>query len=381
MTVFNTFLKVIKKNIVTIIIYTVIVIVFAAANMQTDNSVTGFISEKPAVMVVNNDTESASSKNFEKYLDENTNIVKIEGTEDDIADALFYRDITCIVTIPKNFGECVKKGIAPEVEIKTSGNEYAAFSEMIISQYLRIQNACAKRITDENTLIESINKSLDKKAEVEFITKLNTGALGKAKTYFNFAAYSMMSCILFIVCLVLSSFNEISVRKRTIVSSMDYKKYSFDLFLSGFSYSFVVWLFFMLLSIVMVGESMFSLRGLIFIMNAFVFTLSSLALAYMLSCFLLKKNAITGIVNVLTLGFSFLCGVFVPEEYLPSWVLGIAHIMPTYWYVQNNGIISTNEHLSGCINELLINILVVIGFTIVFAVTGVIVSINKRKIA
>ena len=69
MTVFNAFLKVVKKNIITIIIYTLIVIVFAAANMQTDNGPTGFISEKPDIMIINNDQGSALSKNFEKYLD------------------------------------------------------------------------------------------------------------------------------------------------------------------------------------------------------------------------------------------------------------------------------------------------------------------------
>ncbi len=381
MTVFNAFLKVVKKNIITIIIYTLIVIVFAAANMQTDNGPTGFISEKPDIMIINNDQGSALSKNFEKYLRENTNIVDIHGSDEDIADALFYRDITCIVTIPENFGKCVISGNTPEVEIRTCGNDFAAFSEMIISQYLRIQNSCAKRIQDESKLIETINSSPNKKAEVNITTKLDTSVMSKSKTYFNFAAYSMMSCILFIVCLVLSSFNELSVRKRTIVSSMNYKKYGFDLFLSSFSYAFAVWVFFMLLSLIMVGKSMISLRGAAFMLNAFVFTLSALALAYMLSCLLFKKNAITGIVNVLTLGFSFLCGVFVPAEFLPSWVLSIARVMPTYWYIQNNELIGTSEHLSGDVRSLLINFLVMGGFTLVFAIVGIIVSGRKRKIA
>ena len=131
----------------------------------------------------------------------------------------------------------------------------------------------------------------------------------------------------------------------------------------------------------MVGKSMISLRGAAFMLNAFVFTLSALALAYMLSCLLFKKNAITGIVNVLTLGFSFLCGVFVPAEFLPSWVLSIARVMPTYWYIQNNELIGTSEHLSGDVRSLLINFLVMGGFTLVFAIVGIIVSGRKRKIA
>ncbi len=380
MTVFNAFLKVIRKNIVMIIIYTAIVIGFAALTMQTDNSNGRFVSEKPSIVVINNDSSSKVSDNFEKYLKENCEIVEISG-EEAIADALFYREICCVVTIPKNFGKDVLDGKSPSPVIKSTGESYAAFTGILISRYLCIQNVYADNILDENELIKAVNKAVEEKAEVEMATALDTSALTKASIYFDFVPYSLMSCILFIICLVLSSFNNLMIRKRTIVSSKNYKRYNFDIFMSCLTYVLVVWFFFSVLGYLMIGDILLTVRGAMYILNMFVFSVATLALAYFLSTFLLPKNAISGIVNVIALGSSFLCGVFVPAEFLGEWVKGISHIFPTYWYIQNSEIITTAENLGGSIMSLGVNTLVMFGFAVIFVLGGIFVSAKKRKIA
>lgn len=381
MTVFNAFLKVIKKNWVTIVIYTAITVFFAGMNVQTEGSGGQFVSEKPDILIINHDRSSEISKNFEKYLTDNSYAADINTDDETIADALFYREICCVVTIPKNFGSDTLAGKSPVPEIQSTGESYSAFAEMMITRYIRIQNAYAQSVTDEGKLISLINDAVNTKGEVIMKSKIDTTALSKASSYFNFAAYSIMSCILFIICLVLSSFNAVPIRKRTSVSSMNYKKFNFDLFMSSMTYAMLVWLFFAVLGYFMVGNVILSLRGVIYILNLFVFSITTLSLAYFLSTFLTAKNAITGIVNVITLGFSFLCGVFVPTEYLPSWVLHIAHILPTYWYVDSNNQLAAAEHLSTNIMPVITNMLVLSGFTVVFVSAGIMISGKKRKIA
>ncbi len=380
MTVFSAFLKVIKKNIVMIIIYTGIVIIFAGLNMQTDNTNGKFVSEKPSVLVINNDKGSEISNNFEKYLEDNCEIAEISGDEA-ISDALFYREICCVITIPKNFGRDTLNGKSPAPEIRSTGEGDAAFTKILMSRYIRVLNVYADDISDEKELIKSVNDAVSEKAEVEMTTKLDTGSLAKASTYFNFAAYSLMSCILFIICLVLSSFNNLMIRKRTIVSSKNYKKYNFDLFMSSLTYVLAVCFFFAVLGYIMIGDTLLTVRGVMYILNMFIFSVTTLALAYFLSTFLLPKNAITGLVNVITLGSSFLCGVFVPIDFLGEGIKAIAHIFPTYWYIQNSEIITTAENLGTELPLLAINSLILIGFTIIFVVCGIFVSSKKRKIA
>ena len=141
----------------------------------------------------------------------------------------------------------------------------------------------------------------------------------------------------------------------------------------------VVWIFFVILGRIMAGEQVFSPRGAAFIVNSLVFTACVLAMAYMFSTFLKEKNAVTGIINVVTLGCSFLCGVFVPAQFLPSWVLAAAHILPTYWFVENNNFLASSESLRSDLAAYIINLSVLAGFMILFTAAGIIISRIKRR--
>lgn len=381
MTVFNAFLKVIRKNIGTIILYTVIVIFFAAANMQTGDNTGEFVSEKPEILIENHDS-SLISENLVRYLTDNTEVKEIRDGEEAISDALFYREICCVVSIPKNYSTNIMAGKEPEISIKATGDYHASFVEMMLRRYIRIQNTYAEISQNEKDTVEQINSALDTKTEIEMTSKLDITSLTKVKSYFNFAAYSIMSCIIFIICLVLSSFNHMPVRKRTIISSMNDKKYNACLLMSSSLYVLVVWLFFAVLGYVMVGNIVFTPVGGLYILNMLVFALTALSLAYLLSTVIHAKNAITGVVNVITLGFSFLCGVFVPVDYLPSWVVSAAHILPAYWYVESNNRLAETEHLNvDSLAPIFINMLVLVGFFMLFAISGIIVSKKKQKIA
>ena len=75
-----------------------------------------------------------------------------------------------------------------------------------------------------------------------------------------------------------------------------------------------------------------------------------MAVGFLIGTITHNKQAIGGIVNVVALGTSFLCGCFVPMSFMPSYVLKIAHILPTYYFVQNNELIKTN-HLLYIVNN------------------------------
>lgn len=94
-----------------------------------------------------------------------------------------------------------------------------------------------------------------------------------------------------------------------------------------------------------------------------------------------SKGAINGIVNVIALGSSFLCGAFVPMEWLPDSALAIAHIIPTYYYIRTNEILKTIETFNfETLKPIITNMAIVIGFAIIFIVLTNIVSKKKRKI-
>lgn len=105
MTVFKTFLRVLNKYKVTIIIYTVFLVAFGGFNMKTSDNSTNFVSSKPDVLIINQDEEEGITKNLVEYIKNNSNIRDVKDDEEAINDALFYRDVNYIIYIPENYRE------------------------------------------------------------------------------------------------------------------------------------------------------------------------------------------------------------------------------------------------------------------------------------
>lgn len=381
MTVFKTFLKILNKNKFIIILYTLFLIFFGGFNMQTSESNINFVASKPDIMIVNYDEEKGITKDLIKYIEENSNVVDLKNNEDAINDALFYRDVNYVVYIPKNYNKDFMDGKNPEIEIKSTGDYQSSFAEMLLSRYIKVANIYQKSINSEEELINKINETLSKKSEVKITSKLDTNILSKATFYYNFANYSIMACLIYVVCLILASFKDIKIQKRTIISSTNYKNLNRKILLSNSLFSIILWMIYVVLSFILVGDIMFSIHGIFYLINSFVFTICATTIALFIGNIVSNKNAISGIVNVISLGSSFLCGAFVPMEWLPDGVIKIAHILPSYYYISNNEALKTLELINlNTIKPILLNIIIVLSFSIMFIILTNIVSKRKQKI-
>lgn len=378
MTVFKTFLKVLNKYKVTIIMYTVILIIFGGLNMQTSDNSTNFVSSKPDVLIINQNEEIGVTKNLIDYIKENSEIINVKNDKESIEDALFYRDVNYIIYIPENYRENFLKGENPEIEIKSTGDYQASLAEMMLERYVKVANTYRENIKDEEELINKINETLSKQTQVEITSKLDTNNLSKATVYYNFASYSILAGCVYVICLILSSFKEEKIRKRTIISSTNYKIYNIKLLLSNSLFAIVLWIFYVILSFAFVGDIMLTTHGLIYILNSFVFTICGCSIAFLIGNLVNNKNAINGIVNVVALGSSFLCGAFVPMEWLPDSVIKIAHILPSYYYISSNEILTKLEVFNlETISPILINMGIILGFTVGFVIISNFIA--KRK--
>lgn len=378
MTVFNTFWKVINKYKGTIILFTVMLIAFGGINTTTSNNSLDFTNNKPDIVIINNDQNKGLTKNLIAYLKENTNVKDIKD-EEEIDDALFYRQVNYIIYIPKNYRNDILSGINPKIDIKTTDDYDSSLAEMILKRYLKTQEVYSKTTSNEQELIEKINTNLKTKSEVSITSTVNTDKTSKVSGYYNFASYSIMYTIIFIICMVLASFNEKTIKKRTIISSMNYKTHNKLILKASFLYSIIVWLLFMILGMILFPDTVISLRGLIYTINAFIFTFASLTLALLISSLSSNKNAITGITNVVCLGSAFLCGAFIPSTWLPETVIKISRIFPTYWYVNSNDLLSSLEKINlNSLEPIIINMLVVLLFSLIFIVLTNIISKKKQ---
>lgn len=380
MIVFNTFWKVIKKYKATVILYTAMLVIFGSTNMQANNKVMTFTNTKPDILIVNNDKDGVLTKNLVDYLNKNTNIVKIKDNEEARDDALFYRDVSYIIYIPTSYSKNVLNGINSTLDIKSTNDYNASLAEMILKKYIEIENVYASIYRDEAKIINAINKNLETNSNVEITSKLNTTTMEKTARFYNFASYCIMAVTIYIVCLVLSSFHNEMVNKRIVVSSMNYKKHNRLILGASFAYALIVWILYIVLGIILLGDVMFTIRGLIYVLNTLIFTFVALTLALLISTITNNKNAISGIVNVVALAQAFLCGAFIPTQWLPNSVLTIAHVLPAYWYINTNDILKELETISSTtLKPVIINSIILILFSLIFIILNNIISKKKRQ--
>lgn len=380
MTVFKAFLRVLNRCKIPIILYTVCLIGFGGFNMQTGDSNTDFTASKPDILILNRDENAGVTKGLVEYMTAHCNTVDIKNDADAISDALFYRDVSYIIEIPAGYGKAFLDGNPPDIQVKSTGDYEGSYAEMLLSRYLRVARIYAKYIPDEAKFTAAVSETLAQQTEVEVTSKLDAGPLSKATFYYNFANYCLLAGCVYVICLVLSSFKNEPIRKRTLVSSMSERKVNRLLLLSSCLFAFVLWLFYVLLSLVLVGKAMYTVRGALYMANALVFTFCALTLAFLIGNLVKSKNAVNGIVNVVALGSSFLCGAFVPVEWLPDSVLTAAHILPSYWYIQTNECLKTLETIDfASLRPALFNMGMVLVFSLVLIAATNVVSFRKRR--
>ncbi len=380
MTVFKTFFRIVNKLKPTIILYTALLIIFGAVNMKTSDNNINFVNSKPDILIINQDVNKGLTKNLIDYMKKNSNIMKVENNEEKINDALFYREVSYVIYIPKDYRKNVLLGKNPKLDIKKTDEYDAHLSEMMLKRYIKLQNIYNKEAGSEDELITLINDNINDDVNVKITSKVDTSKTYNIAYYFNFASYSILAIIIYIICLVLCSFKEESISKRINISSINYKSHNNKILLASIVFSSIVWLLFVIIGVIVVGDIMFSIRGLISIINSFIFTFCALTLSILISSLTNNKNAISGIVNVIALGSAFLCGAFVPAEYLPSSVLNFAHILPAYYYINSNDLLKNIDVINiSSMHPIIINMVIIIIFSILFIILNNIVTRKKRK--
>lgn len=380
MTVFKTFFRIVNKLKPTIILYTTLLIIFGAVNMKTSDNNINFVNSKPDILIINQDVNKGLTKNLIDYMKKNSNIVKVENNEEKINDSLFYREVSYVIYIPKDYRKNVLLGKNPKLDIKKTDEYDAHLSEMMLKRYIKLQNIYNEEAGSEDELITLINDNINDDVNVKITSKVDTSKTYNIAYYFNFASYSILAIIIYIICLVLCSFKEESISKRINISSINYKSHNNKILLASIVFSSIVWLLFVIIGVTIVGDIMFSIRGLISIINSFIFTFCALTLSILISSITNNKNAISGIVNVIALGSAFLCGAFVPAEYLPDSVLNFAHILPAYYYINSNDLLKNIDVINiSSMHPIIINMIIIIMFSILFIILNNVVTRKKRK--
>lgn len=378
MTIFKTFLKLVNKNKGQLILYTTLLIVFTCITLSNNQTNINYVDAKPDVIIIDKDN-SKLSNNLKNYFKQNSNL---REEVNNIEDELFYRFSSYVIYIPEGFEESVIDGNIKEIEYKSISDYEANLANILLNQYLSVLDIYKDIDTNIDDLINHIDNSLDNQANVIVNSSLNTNELAKAGFYYSFMNYSLLAGCIYVLVVIISIFREKNILKRNVISSMNYNKLNSKLLFSSILFGTIIWILYIIISFIIVGNIMFTSNCICMIVLSFIFLIYCLSIGFLIANVINNKNAINGIINVVALGTSFLCGVFVNIEFLPSSVLNISKMIPNYYYVDAINKLTSIENISfDTLKPLLSNVIVLILFSLIFILLSIFISKRKRKLA
>ncbi len=394
MQVFKAYLKIIRKNIPQLLIYVVICVALSVmlTMFNTQDAQTDFSGTKVKMAVFNDDkaagNETGVAGGLHAYLSENADIVELPDDLSAIKDALFYREVSYVLRIPEGFtSDFAAEGHAISLR-KTAVPDSAAalYTDMLINRYLNMYRMYMAGMPAATP--EEISAFTGETLAISTPVSMNSGAVaGSVKGesdynvvyFFNYLAYALFSILILGVSTCMFAFNNIDLKRRNLSSPMTLKSMNAQMVAGNFVFTSAAWIVMMVIGLILFAEYMTTWNGLLLCLNSFVFALAGLSISYLIGNLLRSRNAQTAVSNVVALGTCFISGVFVPQDILGSFVLGIAKFTPTYWYVRANNKIGTiTAFTTENMKEIFSYMIVVAGFAVVMLAISFIVIRRKR---
>ena len=383
MQVFKLYFKILKTMLGQVLMYIGIftgisVLLF---NQQKNNDPFDYKEASLKISIVDNDN-SAASQALNKNLNASNELIELPDYESDtIQDELYNRNVSNVIIIPNGFSDALIKNEAGDMitVYNLPGTMMASIVTNNINNYIKTlrANLVSRQNVSEADMKECISltdTALAKKADVEITSHIDT-KLSLIRDLYRYLAYLFIALAVSSVSPILVSLYKKDVNVRQNCSAIKQSSYNMQLFLSilltgvGFCSVFVV------LALVLAGPVIFSLKGLLYILNMVIFMTISLAIAFLVANITSTINVLSMFANIIGLGCSFLGGVFVPIEMLSDGVIKAAHFLPSYWYIAgNNSILTMGAQTS------VTDTFAKLGIEALFALAIILVALTIQKI-
>ncbi len=350
MTVFRGFMTITRRNLPIAVMYIIIFVAIAimAQQSRTEDEISDFQANSLDIAVIDRD-QSTLSKGLSDYLAKYHNLTETPDDPAAIQDRMFYRDIQYLVTIPADFEKVYLAGQYKKLPVtKIPGSSSGFYVDQQVNTFL---NAIRTMSSGGFSLEEAVKEMTEGTGDTAEITMADkSGHGGSMPDYailYQFLPYVSLSILCYVLCYITLAFNNIDVRRRLLCSSVSGRQQNFQLLLGYLVVGIAVWGLLNLLPVILYGRSCLNDPHLpYYLFNSFLVMLNSLALAFLLGVFVTRQDLVSAVVNVVTLGMAFTCGVFVDMDILGKGIKKAAHFLPLYWYESNNRLLGFNAEFS-----------------------------------
>lgn len=384
MQIFKAYFKVLKKHRMQILIYFVVfaVMTFIVSRVAMNTSNAAFTQTKLKVAVINRE-DMPISNGLKQYLEQNCTLVELDDKKENAQDALFYGEVEYVVTIPEGFTKGFFSGdeSARIDTMSASGTVASVYMEFLLNRFLNIAALYVNNLPEaEPSLIADLTaRDLKQEAVLEF----KTGKLAsddELAYYFQFAAYCLLAMMITSVSMVMMAFNETHLKNRNLCAPIKQTRFNTQLVLANAVLAVVVWALLCIFIFAAYGKAQLNINTVLLCLNSLIFTLVTLCIGFFIGKFIKSYGVLSAISNVVTLGMSFLGGVFVSQDLLGPTVKTIGSFTPAYWYIKAVQDIRNLSHLDAqSIAPIGYSMLIQLAFAIALLITMLAVSKQHSK--
>ena len=347
MQIFNVFFRISKKKILIGLMYVVIFALIGFVMVGNSSDTSNFTETKVKVSVIDNDN-SEESKMLIDFIDKKHKIIEIDNTKDAKLDSLYYFEVEYILTIKEGYSEKLQNGDTAYLfeSIKHPSTYTASYFESQLDEYISSVVAFRKGGNELKVACEKAENLFDTLIDVTTETFTNEKSIDESSGFFfQYLPYLFISILISCLCPIIVTINRKDLRYRTNASPLPSLNKTIQTILASILYVAIIWTIFMLLYMVFIFITNkelsfeFTKREFLAIFNSIIIILVSTAIAILVVQFSPKDEILSMIGNIIGLGSSFLCGVFVPQDMLGENVILAARFLPIYWYVKANNCI------------------------------------------
>lgn len=386
MQVFKVYFQILRRHIGQIFLYVgifaVIIFGFILPNVDTDPA-ESFTAEKSLFAVFDSD-ESEASRALIGWLSEKHEPTEIaDDRETTVQDELYNRNVYSVLRISEGYEAALAAGASAEelaelVELLTiPGTLTGELFATDVNRYLTFAALYCSSGASVSEAAEGAERALQASLTTE-LSKENAGST-RSEIYYFFSYLSYVFVVMSVISIapVLSVFRKPEVQTRISCSSYPFHRMNRELLLGVFLTGLLFLVFFGGWAGAVFGSELFCAKGALYLLNLLLYLAVGLALAYLVSQLVTTQDAMSMVANTISLGMSFLCGVFVPMEYLGDAVLAIAHFLPAYWYQKT--LMLLQEDYSGELGTICGNFAMLALFVVALVAVGLVAARQKSR--
>jgi|GEM_PF-2565808 len=278
------------------------------------------------------------TEDFVAFLEGVHDVVEIEDDAAEWLDSASWGAVDLVLEIPVGFTDSFLSGDGEvQLEHLTSRDSINGF--LVQGQVERYFNVLAVYLAggfEVNEASELAATVFDVGVEIELIRIEDEADLMGSYLFYRFLPMSLPVIVGVATGGVFLALSKQDISRRIESAPISYRRRTVERILACISFGVLAWAVFVGVSIALYGGVMFEEWGLVRMLNAFPLVLMGIALAFITTQFIQKRDMLFTVVFSIAMTMMLPAGIMMDMDMMGEQVLAIGRFTPFYWYTRVN---------------------------------------------